>query len=89
LLVQEVLRGSPAALAGLRGANRNVRVGNYFVPAGGDLITAIDGMPVERENDISRVAAHKHAGDKMELTIFRAGRSMQVTITLAALDDRV
>jgi S1-C subfamily serine protease len=87
LLVQEVGRGSPAAAAGLRGATRRVRVGNYLVDIGGDLITHVDGAQIARTNDISRVAARKHAGETIELTIFRDGRTIKVAVRLAAMDD--
>lgn len=86
-LIQAVYRGSPAAAAGLRGATRRMRVGNYLVDVGGDLITEVDGKPIERGDDISRAAARKHAGETLELTIYRDGRTMKVQVTLAALDD--
>jgi S1-C subfamily serine protease len=85
-LVQAVYRGTPAA-AGLRGATRRVRVGNYLIDTGGDLIMEVDGKPIERGDDISRAAARKHAGESIELTIYRDGRTLKVRVTLAALDD--
>jgi S1-C subfamily serine protease len=42
---------------------------------------------VERADDISRAAAKKHAGEAIELTILRGGRSTKVRVTLAPLDD--
>ncbi len=87
LLVTDVLRGSPAAAAGIRGSTRRVRVGNYLVDVGGDLIMEVDGMPIDRDNGISRVAARKHAGDTIVLTIYRDGKTMKVNIKLASIDD--
>jgi len=89
LLVIRVTPRTPADLAGLRGANRRVQVGNYIVDVGGDLITHIDGKAVERADDITRVASRKHAGEKIELTLFRDGRSVKVNVTLASLDESV
>lgn len=89
LLIAQVRRGTPAARAGLRGATRQVQIGNYLVPVGGDLITHVDGKPVERQDDIYRAASRKHAGETIELTILRDGRSMKVNVTLAPLDDEV
>lgn len=89
LLVAQVNRGSPADLAGLRGGNRRVQIGNYIIPVGGDLITHVDGKPVERQDDIYRAAIRKHAGERIELTILRDGRSMKINVTLAALEDDI
>ncbi|MFM2124589.1 MAG: hypothetical protein RL328_1040 [Acidobacteriota bacterium] len=87
LLVERVFRATPAAQAGLRGADRRMRVGNYLLDWGGDFVTHVDGKPVERADDISRAAAKKHAGEAIELTILRGGRSTKVRVTLAPLDD--
>jgi S1-C subfamily serine protease len=87
LLIDRVTAGTPAAKAGLKGANQRVRVGNYLIDIGGDLITHVDGKPVQAEDDVSRTAARKHAGESIELTIYRGGRSMKVNVILAPLDD--
>jgi len=89
LLVAAVRGRSPASAAGLRGATQQVRVGNYLVPIGGDLITAVDGKKVEEENAITKAVAQKHAGDTLDLTIWRDGRSMDVKVTLAEQGDGV
>src|SRR6266850_1345116 len=52
------------------------------VVTGGDLIMSIDGQPVDRDDAISRTLAHKHAGDTIELTVFRNGRTMNVRVKL-------
>jgi S1-C subfamily serine protease len=82
LLIQEVAAGSAADQAGLRGARRLVSVYNYTIGIGGDLIMAIDGVKVERLDSLSRILSRKRPGDKLELTIYRAGRKMNVTVTL-------
>lgn len=87
LLIQRVQRGTPAASAGLKGADRRVRVGNYLLDWGGDFITHVDGKPIERADDITRAASKKHAGEAVELTIIRGGRSMKVSVVLAPLDN--
>jgi S1-C subfamily serine protease len=76
-------RQTPANAAGLRGATQNARLGNYLVPVGGDFITAVDGKKVEEENAITKAVTQKHAGDTLDLTIWRDGRSMIVKVTLA------
>ena len=82
LLIQEVETGSAAARAGLRGGRQTVQIGNVQLLVGGDLITAIDGRPVDREDAISRALSRKRAGDTLELTIFRNGRTMNVRVKL-------
>jgi putative serine protease PepD len=82
LLIQEVDADSPAARAGLRGGRQEVQIGNAEVMVGGDLIMSIDGQPVEHDDAISRALAHKRAGDTLELTIFRNGRTTNVRVKL-------
>jgi S1-C subfamily serine protease len=82
LLVQEVEPGSPAARAGLRAGKELVQIGNAELLVGGDLITAIDGKPIDRYDAISRALARKRAGDNVEMTVFRNGRTMNVQIKL-------
>ncbi len=82
LLIQGVARGTAAESAGLRGPDTSVTIGNNRIPVGGDLITAIDGKPVEENDAISRALSRKHAGETMTLTIYRNGRTMDVKVTL-------
>jgi S1-C subfamily serine protease len=89
LLIGRVSPRTPAAAAGLRGATQQVRVGNYLVPAGGDLITAVDGKRVEEQDAITRAISRKHAGDSLTLTIWRDGRSMDVKVTLAPQGNEI
>lgn len=84
LLVQEVEPGSPAARAGLRAGKELVQIGNAELLVGGDLITAIDGKPIDRYDAISRALARKRAGDTVEMTVFRNGRTTNVLIKLGA-----
>ena len=89
LLVARVISRSPASTAGLRGATQQARLGNYLVPVGGDLITAVDGKRVEEEDAITKAVARKHAGDTLDLTIWRDGRTTDVKVTLAEQGDGV
>ncbi len=82
LLVQNVDVGSSAAEAGLHGPRQTVIVGNYQLGVGGDLITAIDGKAVEEGDALARAMAKKRAGDKLELTVLRSGRTQKLTFTL-------
>jgi S1-C subfamily serine protease len=90
LLVQAVGRGSAAEEAGIRGPRQSVIVGNVEILVGGDFIMAIDGKPVDRSDSISRSMSKKRAGDNMELTIYRGGRTVKVNVRLGeAVDERI
>ncbi len=79
--VLEVVEGSPAAKAGLRGGSQPS--GFAGLPAGGDLIIAADGQPIRRFDDLLRyLLNNKEPGDQIVFTIIRDGREMDVTITL-------
>ncbi len=82
LLVQDVAEGSAAASAGLRGRRRTLVVGNYEIGIGGDLITALDGKPVDNLNALSRALARKRPGEALVVTVFRNGKKGDVTVTL-------
>jgi S1-C subfamily serine protease len=87
-LVYDVAPDSPAARAGIRGASRFVIVGNVEVGIGGDLIMAIDGRAVDRPDSISSAMARKRVGDTVDLTIFRAGRTIKLTVPLGNGGER-
>ena len=82
LLIQEVSPGSAAAHAGLRGGKEMVQIGNAQLLIGGDLIMSLDGKPIDRDDAISRALSRKRAGDSLELTIFRNGKTTNVRVTL-------
>ncbi|MDQ6704822.1 MAG: PDZ domain-containing protein, partial [Acidobacteriota bacterium] len=87
LLIQVVESGSTAEDAGLKGPTRRVIVGNYPLGIGGDLIVAVDGKPIEKQDDVQRALTRKRAGDPMVLTIFRNGRTQKVTVKLGAAPE--
>jgi len=82
LLIQRVERGSPAAEAGLRGPTQVVIVANYQLGVGGDLITAVEGQPVQGKESLQRVMDRKHGGDPLNLTVYRNGRTEKLTVRL-------
>ena len=87
LLIEGIDQGSPAEAAGLRGPDRTVIVGMYRLGVGGDLITAIDGEQVESQDALRRAINRKKAGEKIDLTLFRGGRSVKVPVTLGAAPE--
>lgn len=89
LLIQQVAQGSAADRSGLRGATDAVLVGNSRLLIGGDLITEIDGKPVSEQDAIIRILARKHAGDTMDMKVYRNGRTLSLKVTLSeAAEER-
>ena len=82
LLIQAVERGSAAERAGLRGPTRRVYVGNYPLLIGGDFITAVEGQQVEGKETLQRALNRKRAGQILNITVYRNGRSQQIAVRL-------
>jgi S1-C subfamily serine protease len=89
LLIQSVERGSAAEESGLRGPRRRVLVGNYPLGIGGDLITAVEGQPVEGTESLQRALNRKKAGQTLNLTIYRSGRSQPIAVRLGEAPQTV
>ena len=82
-LVAEVIKSSPAERAGLRGSDRTVTVRDDELAIGGDIITAIDGQPVRRFDDmLMYLIENTSVGQKVKLTVLRNGRSETVEVAL-------
>jgi S1-C subfamily serine protease len=87
LLIQSVEQASPAAEAGLRGPTGSVIAGMVQIGVGGDMITEIDGKPVETQDALRRAMNQKKAGDKLALTIYRGGKTLRVVVTLGSAPE--
>ncbi len=83
-LVTKVLPGSAAAEAGLKGAEREVILGNYRIPWGGDFIVAVDGRRVSSKRFLQQAYGLKRGGDEMKLTIMRGTEEREIVIKLRA-----
>jgi len=78
--VTEVTPGAPAALAGVQ-ASALSSTGELV--AGGDLIIAVDGQPVNSPDDlISFLVFETEVGQTINLTIIRNGEQIEVPLTL-------
>ena len=82
VLIQQVQPGSPAAKAGLRGAARQVQIGNAQLGLGGDIVTKVDGQSVDGIGDLQSNLITKKPGDSVKLTIRRGDQTLQKTLTL-------
>lgn len=80
VLILEVLDGSPASFAGLRGGQAGTP---RDLPRGGDIIVAIDGRPVESFGSLAAHILSKHIGEAVTLEIIRDGQTFETTVVLA------
>ena len=79
-LVVGVTKESPADKAGLRGGRTDTAQG---VPAGGDLIVAVDGKPVSDSSEVAAAISHKRPGEKAQITYYRGDAKKTVSVDLA------
>jgi S1-C subfamily serine protease len=79
--VTDVVAGSPADKAGVRAGNKPTDITGLM--AGGDLITAIDGQPVNNFNEfISYLILNKVPGDTVTLTVLRGAEEINLEVKL-------
>jgi S1-C subfamily serine protease len=79
VIIDTIVRDSPADLAGLNGSNIN----EYGEKRGGDIITALDGKPIIKMEDlISYLELNKAVNDNATLSVYRDGEIIDKQITL-------
>jgi len=84
VLIGSVEPGSPAEKAGLKGGVEEVNVAGQPMLAGGDIVLAINGVPVNRFDDlINYLASQTRVGDVVTLTVLRGGQQTDVNVKLA------
>lgn len=81
-LILNVVNGSPADEAGLRGGFRVLNLNGDRLPIGGDVIVAVDGKDLPSMDELATLVAGKQPGDTLKLTILRDGKQSEVTVTL-------
>jgi S1-C subfamily serine protease len=80
--VQEVTASSPAERAGLRGGSGSVTFQAQSYATGGDVITKVEGDPVEDSAELAdRIAQHK-PGDEVTLEVHRNGDTKLIKVKL-------
>ena len=66
-VVDKVVSGSPADLAGLKEI---------------DVITAVNGTEISGVNDLKRVLSRSQVGDQLTLTVWRQNKTLTLTVTV-------
>ena len=83
VLVNEVVKGSPADKAGIEGGDTEATIEGVKVNLGGDIITEVDGKPISSMEDVINAVNGAQPGDEMEMTILRGdNETKHVTVTL-------
>jgi 2-alkenal reductase len=81
IIVAQVIPGTPAEQAGLRGINRATGVI-------GDVITEANGKPVRRLADLTEELERVGVGNTVALTLWREGRSVSVRVGVVDVGQR-
>ncbi len=85
LLVNKVRSGSKAAQGGLKGGTKAVQYGTFnpqTIYLGGDIITEVNGIKIDRLADFYSALEDKKPGDKINITVYRDGHIIGLTIEL-------
>ena len=85
VMVVDVVKGSPADLGGLLGYTGTVSDNNNSYPSGGDILTAINTIPIKSMGDLLTILFSDHSpGDSVTFTILRDSNQLDLDITLIA-----
>ena len=89
--VAAVVPNGPAAKAGVQGDSRAIQLDSSAqLKAGGDIITAIDGVPVRRFEDlVSYLITKSEPGKSVTLTILRDGEALKLAVVLGERPSEV
>ncbi|NMC11932.1 MAG: PDZ domain-containing protein [Chloroflexi bacterium] len=81
--IVEITEGGPADKAKMKGASGEKTVDGRTVEVGGDVVTAINGTPVNSFDDLLiYIALQTKPGDEVTLTVMRDGKPIEVRVTL-------
>jgi S1-C subfamily serine protease len=83
IMVSEVLPGSAADKAGIKGGTQRARLGNQIIYIGGDVIVSIDGQRVRTRDDLDRILNAKNIGDRVQVEVMRNGRPLKFDVELS------
>lgn len=80
--IVKVVKGSPAAKAGLEAATKQVTVNGVSAFVGGDVVVAVDGHPVSTSAQLGDRIAQQKTGKTVKLEVVRGGTTRTVAVVL-------
>jgi 2-alkenal reductase len=83
-LVDAVTAGGPADRAGIRGGSRHESFLGDPIVAGGDVIVAVDGMPVADADGLVRIVTNLEPGQTARFTLVRGSSRRAAAVHLVA-----
>lgn len=86
-VVTAVVKGGPADQAGLLGPKEAVSIRETIHPAGADIITAVDGKPVDGIHSIQRQLLGRDPGETVKLQVWRRGHLMNISVQISRLSE--
>jgi S1-C subfamily serine protease len=85
LLIENVVPGGPASVAGLKGGTRNVTIQQQEYIIGGDVIVSVNGHKVtDYDSFSSYLEENAVAGQTIQLGIIRNGQYMLISVLLGS-----
>jgi S1-C subfamily serine protease len=86
VLIIDVLTGSPADKAGIRGSTEVVTLGPFDFETGGDVITAVNGRALSSAEQLNLLVSYEsRAGDELSLDVLRDNEAITLEVTLEVL----
>jgi S1-C subfamily serine protease len=82
VLVAGVVKGSPAAKAGLKAGTKQVTVDGQSALLGGDVIVSADMKSIRSPAELSEVVGAREPGDVIVLHVSRNGRERTLRVRL-------
>jgi len=82
VIVQTVVKGSPADKAGLEAGNTAATINGQEVRLGGDIITEANGKKISAMEELIEIIQDSKPGDTLELKILRGGSEKTANVTL-------
>ena len=82
ILISQVKAGSPAEHGGLKGGDKIANIDGQEMKVGGDVITGIDGIPIQGVDDAESLLATKKIGDSVKFTIIRDTAVQEITVVI-------
>jgi S1-C subfamily serine protease len=89
VLVSEVVSGSNAEEAGLRGGQQAVRYGRSIIRIGGDIIVEVDGTPIATLMDLLGALEDNKPGETVVVKVIRNRREQKLTVKLSERPENI